>query len=50
LPLPVLLLLPGADGDALREEASALGAGGFVALPYDPAELLERVRTTGSAR
>ncbi|HLL72308.1 MAG TPA: response regulator [Pyrinomonadaceae bacterium] len=52
LPLPVVLLLSNDGGAAarerVREEARGLGARGFVALPYDPEELLTCVRTVGS--
>jgi DNA-binding response OmpR family regulator len=49
LPLPVLLLHPQTrEGVLAREEARTLGASGFAALPYDPFELLEAVRETGS--
>jgi PleD family two-component response regulator len=52
LPLPVVLLLSNDGGAAererVREEARVLGARGFVALPYDPEELLTCVRTVGS--
>jgi two-component system chemotaxis response regulator CheY len=49
LPMPVLLLHPQThEGVLAREEARALGAQGFVALPYDPFELLDCVRETGS--
>ena len=47
-PLPVLLLCPASAGEAVRDEASRLGAMGFVQLPYDPAELLVTARETGS--
>ena len=48
LPMPVALLIPAErDTEQLREEARRCGATGFVRLPYDPAELLECVRTTG---
>jgi CheY-like chemotaxis protein len=51
LPLPVVLLLSNDGGAAererVREEARVLGARGFVALPYDPEELLTCVRTVG---
>ena len=48
LPMPVALLLPAeCDTETLREEARRCGATGFVPLPYDPAALLECVRTTG---
>lgn len=54
LPLPVVLLLSNASAAAtererVRAEASELGARGFVAVPYDPEELLNCVRTIGSA-
>jgi PleD family two-component response regulator len=51
LPLPVVLLLPAtpaAERERVREEAFALGARAFVAVPYDPEELLTCVRTFGS--
>jgi DNA-binding response OmpR family regulator len=51
LPLPVVLLLPAtpaAERERVREEAFALGARAFVAVPYDPEELLTCVRTVGS--
>ncbi|HYP01425.1 MAG TPA: response regulator [Pyrinomonadaceae bacterium] len=52
LPLPVVLLLSNdgaaAERERVREEARRLGARGFVALPYDPEELLTCVRTVGS--
>lgn len=51
LPLPVVLLLPAApaaERERVRREASELGASSFVAVPYDPEELLTRVRTSGS--
>jgi DNA-binding response OmpR family regulator len=48
LPLPVLLLHPRTEeGARACAAAHALGARGFVALPYDPAQLLEAVRETG---
>jgi DNA-binding response OmpR family regulator len=48
LPLPVLLLHPRTEeGARACDAAHALGARGFVALPYDPAKLLEAVRETG---
>jgi two-component system, chemotaxis family, chemotaxis protein CheY len=48
LPVPVALLLPPErDSETVREEARRCGATGFVRLPYDPAELLECVRTAG---
>lgn len=48
LPLPVLLLHPRTEeGARACAAAHALGARGFVALPYDPAKLLEAVRETG---
>ena len=48
LPMPVALLLPAErDTEEAREEARGFGATGFVPLPYDPAALLECVRTTG---
>jgi CheY-like chemotaxis protein len=48
LPMPVALLLPAErDTERLREEARQCGATGFVRLPYEPADLLECVRTTG---
>jgi DNA-binding response OmpR family regulator len=48
LPLPVLLLHPRTeDGARACETARTFGARGFVALPYNPAELLEAVRETG---
>lgn len=51
LPLPVVLLLPAtsaAERERVRAEASELGARAFVAVPYDPEELLTCVRTSGS--
>lgn len=45
---PVLLLLP-AGQEAVREAASEVGVRAIVNLPYDPVELLERIRTMGSA-
>ncbi|HEV7904410.1 MAG TPA: response regulator [Pyrinomonadaceae bacterium] len=51
LPLPVVLLLPATpatERERVREEAFALGARAFVAVPYDPEELLTCVRTVGS--
>jgi DNA-binding response OmpR family regulator len=49
LPLPVLLLHPRSEeGARACAAARTLGARGFVALPYDPAELLEAVRETGA--
>ena len=48
LPMPVALLLPAErDTETVREEARGFGATGFAPLPYDPAALLECVRTTG---
>jgi DNA-binding response OmpR family regulator len=48
LPLPVVLLLSNApERDSVRAEARRLGARGFVAMPYDPEELLTCVRTVG---
>ncbi len=44
LPLPVVLLLSNASE---RAEARRLGVRGFVAVPYDPDELLTCVRTVG---
>ena len=49
LPLPVVLLLSNASaGERVRAEARELGARGFVAVPYDPEELLTCVRTIGN--
>jgi DNA-binding response OmpR family regulator len=51
LPLPVVLLLPSAsvaERERARAEASELGVSSFVAVPYDPEELLTCVRTSGS--
>ncbi|MDT7604362.1 MAG: two-component system, OmpR family, response regulator MprA, partial [Acidobacteriota bacterium] len=49
LPMPIVLLYPQTtEGARSREEARRLGATGFVVLPYDPSELLEAVRETGS--
>lgn len=51
LPLPVVLLLSNASAaerEHVRAEARELGARGFVAVPYDPEELLICVRTVGS--
>ncbi|MCA1591680.1 MAG: response regulator [Acidobacteria bacterium] len=45
---PVLLLLP-AEHESARQEAAQVGVRGIVNLPYDPLELLERIRTAGSA-
>lgn len=47
LTLPVVLLLPPAQ-EIARREALELGARGIVAMPYDPAELLDSVRRAGS--
>jgi DNA-binding response OmpR family regulator len=48
LPLPVVLLLSNApERERVRAEAGRLGARGFVAMPYDPEELLTCVRTVG---
>ncbi len=48
LPLPVVLLLSNAPERAhVRAEARRLGVLGFVAMPYDPDELLTCVRTVG---
>ena len=44
LPLPVVLLL---SNTSERAEARRLGVRGFVAMPYDPDELLTCVRTVG---
>jgi two-component system chemotaxis response regulator CheY len=46
LPLPVVLLLSNAS-EQQRAEARRLGVRGFVAVPYDPEELLNCVRTVG---
>ncbi len=46
LPLPVVLLLSDAS-EQERAEARRLGVRGFVAVPYDPEELLNCVRTVG---
>ena len=49
LPLPVVLFLPPqAQGEEVRAEARALGACGFVSLPYEPGALLDAVRLTGT--
>jgi len=49
LPLPVVLFLPPqAQREEVRVEAQALGACGFVNLPYEPVALLDAVRTTGT--
>jgi DNA-binding response OmpR family regulator len=50
LPLPIVLLLPetSAERERVRAEASELGVSSFVAVPYDPEELLTCVRTVGS--
>jgi DNA-binding response OmpR family regulator len=49
LPMPVVLLhAQTPEGARECEEARRLGARGFVALPYDPALLLEAVREAGS--
>jgi len=47
LTIPVVLLLPPMQVMA-RREALELGARGIVAMPYDPAELLDSVRLAGS--
>ncbi|HEY9401953.1 MAG TPA: response regulator, partial [Pyrinomonadaceae bacterium] len=48
LPLPVVLLLSNAsEGERVRAEAERLGVRGFIRMPYDPEELLTRVRTVG---
>jgi DNA-binding response OmpR family regulator len=48
LPLPVVMLLSGApEREGVRGEARRLGVRGFVAMPYDPEELLTCVRTVG---
>ena len=48
LPLPVVLLLSNTpERERVRAEARQLGARGFVAVPYDPEELLDCVRTVG---
>jgi two-component system chemotaxis response regulator CheY len=48
LPMPVVLLhAQTAEGARECEEARRLGARGFIALPYDPALLLEAVREAG---
>lgn len=47
LTLPVVMLLPPAQ-EVARQEALELGARGIVAMPYDPAELLDSVRRAGS--
>ncbi|HEY0097902.1 MAG TPA: response regulator, partial [Pyrinomonadaceae bacterium] len=50
LPLPIVLLLPASstERERVRAEASELGVSSFVAVPYDPEELLTCVRTVGS--
>ena len=48
LTLPVVLLLPPMQVSA-RREALELGARGIVAMPYDPAELLDSVRLAGNS-
>jgi PleD family two-component response regulator len=52
LPLPIVLLLPetsmAAERERVRAEARELGVVSFVAVPYDPEELLTCVRTVGS--
>ena len=47
LTLPVVMLLPPTQ-EVARKEALELGARGIVAMPYDPAELLDSVRRAGS--
>ncbi|MBC7910956.1 MAG: response regulator [Pyrinomonadaceae bacterium] len=47
LTLPVVMLMP-LTQEVARDEALELGARGIVAMPYDPAELLESVRRAGS--
>ena len=47
LTVPVVMLLPPMQVMA-RREALELGARGIVAMPYDPAELLDSVRLAGS--
>ncbi len=47
LALPVVMLMP-LTQEVARHEALELGARGIVAMPYDPAELLESVRRAGS--
>lgn len=47
LSLPALLLLPAGHDEAGRE-ASEIGARALVALPYNPDELLDTIRTVGS--
>ena len=48
LTVPVVMLLPPMQVMA-RREALELGASGIVAMPYDPAELLDSVRLAGSS-
>lgn len=48
LTVPVVMLLPPIEVMA-RREALELGARGIVAMPYDPAELLDSVRLAGSS-
>lgn len=48
LRVPVVMLLPPMQVIA-RREALELGASGIVAMPYDPAELLDSVRLAGNA-
>ena len=47
LTVPVVMLLPPTQVMA-RREALELGARGIVAMPYDPAELLDSVRLAGN--
>ncbi|MBV9958931.1 MAG: response regulator [Acidobacteria bacterium] len=47
LTLPVVMLLQPSQ-EVARREALELGARGIVAMPYDPAELLDSVRRAGS--
>jgi PleD family two-component response regulator len=48
LTVPVVMLLPPMQVMA-RREALELGASGIVAMPYDPAELLDSVRLAGNS-
>ena len=47
LRLPVVMLMP-PTFEVARHEALELGARSVVAMPYDPAELLDSVRRAGS--
>lgn len=48
LTVPVVMLMPPMQVIE-RREALELGARGIVAMPYDPAELLDSVRLAGSS-